>query len=278
MDTQPSKAKKKFLRKSETINNKNPSSSFKFWDNIFSYGLLPILIIVLWETATRLNITPAAILPPIEAVYTAFINQINNGEMIADVTVSLTRVLKGYSYAVVLGLSFGSLMGISLRANKIFSSVFNGIRQIPPLAWIPLIILWFGIGEVSKVVIIAKGAFFPILLNTINGIKNTPKGYLEVAELHNISKLDLFRKVYFPSSLPSVFVGLRLGLGVAWAMVVAAEIIASSSGLGYRINDSRALMQSDVMIANMIVIGFIGSIMDLIIRNLAKHFSKWQVS
>jgi len=278
MENQPLKDRKKLLSKSAVSNKKKSNTSFKFWDNILCYGILPILIIVLWETVTRLEITPPAILPSLEAVYKAFISQINNGEMISDVTISLTRVLKGYSYAVILGLSFGSLMGISLRANKIFSSVFNAIRQIPPLAWIPLIILWFGIGEVSKVVIIAKGAFFPILLNTINGIKNTPKGYLEVAELHNISKFDLFRKVYFPSSLPSVFVGLRLGLGVAWAMVVAAEIISSSSGLGYRINDSRALMQSDVMISNMVVIGFIGSIMDLIIRNIANHFSKWQTS
>ncbi|MEQ8155041.1 MAG: ABC transporter permease [Clostridiaceae bacterium] len=278
METQSIKINKSKFIPSILKKNKSWESISLILDNFLSYGLIPVLILVLWETVTKLKITPPAILPSLEAVYNAFIGQIKNGELSIDLSISLIRVIKGYFYAVILGLSFGVLMGISARSSKIFSTVFNAIRQVPPMAWIPLIILWFGIGEISKIVIIAKAAFFPILLNTINGIKGTPKGYLEVAQLYKINKFDLFRKVYLPASLPSIFVGLRLGLGIAWGMVVAAEIIASSSGLGYRINDSRSLMQSDVMISYMIIIGFIGSIMDVLIRKISKKFSKWQVS
>lgn len=242
----------------------------------FSIALLPLLIIIIWELVTSSGAVSSAILPSIQSVIKAFIGQVSNGQMLTDVTISLTRVIEGYFFAVILGLFFGVVMGVSLKVNNVFHLVFTAIRQVPPMAWIPLIILWFGIGETSKIVIIAKAAFFPILLNTINGIKNTPKGYLEVAELNNISTIDLYRKVYFPSALPSIFTGLRLGLGVAWGMVVAAEIIASSSGLGYRINDARSLMQSDIMIAGMVVIGVIGAFMDFVLRKISKHFSKWQ--
>ncbi|GIM29770.1 ABC transporter permease [Clostridium polyendosporum] len=278
MNTQTYELQNTTVSKPLERKTKSKKSKVKLLDRILSYTLIPILILILWETVTKLNIAPPAILPSLEIVLKAFVVQIQNGEMIQDVAISLTRVVRGYTFAVILGLSFGVLMGISLRANKIFSGVFNGIRQIPPMAWIPLIILWFGIGETSKIIIISKAAFFPILLNTIDGIRNTPKGYIEVARLYNINKFDLFRKIYFPSALPSIFVGLRLGLGIAWAMVVAAELIASSSGIGYRINDARSLMQSDVMIADMIVIGIIGSIMDFILRKVSRYFSKWQAT
>lgn len=278
MNTQTYELQNTTVSKTLEKKTKLKKSKINLLDRILSYTVIPILILILWETVTNLNIAPPAILPSLEIVLKAFVVQIQNGEMIQDVTISLTRVVRGYTFAVILGLSFGVLMGISLRANKIFSGVFNGIRQIPPMAWIPLIILWFGIGETSKIIIISKAAFFPILLNTIDGIRNTPKGYIEVARLYNINKFDLFRKIYFPSALPSIFVGLRLGLGIAWAMVVAAELIASSSGIGYRINDARSLMQSDVMIADMIVIGIIGSIMDFILRKVSRYFSKWQAT
>lgn len=278
MNTQTYELQNTTVSKPLERKTKLKKSKIKLLDKILSYTVIPILILILWETVTKLNIAPPAILPSLEIVLKAFVVQMQNGEMIQDVTISLTRVVRGYTFAVVLGLSFGVLMGISLRANKIFSGVFNGIRQIPPMAWIPLIILWFGIGETSKIIIISKAAFFPILLNTIDGIRNTPKGYIELARLYNINKFDLFRKIYFPSALPSIFVGLRLGLGIAWAMVVAAELIASSSGIGYRINDARSLMQSDVMIADMIVIGIIGSIMDFILRKVSRYFSKWQAT
>ncbi|MBR9647261.1 ABC transporter permease [Clostridium tyrobutyricum] len=248
----------------------------KFTKQLINYLLFPILILVIWELISRLQVVPSILLPSIEDVVKSFILQIKSGQLINDLAQSLIRVFKGYFIAVILGISTGIIMGISEKTNKFFTIVFNGIRQIPPLAWIPLFILWFGIGETSKVIMIAMGAFFSILLNTINGIKNTPKQYLEVAKLYKIKKIDLFKKVYLPSAVPSIFVGLRLGAGASWMSVVAAEMIASSSGIGYRINDARSLMQSDVVIVGIIVIGAVGVLMDTVLRKIAHLTSRWE--
>jgi ABC-type nitrate/sulfonate/bicarbonate transport system, permease component len=160
----------------------------KFTKQLINYLLFPILILVIWELISRLQVVPSILLPSIEDVVKSFILQIKSGQLINDLAQSLIRVFKGYFIAVILGISTGIIMGISEKTNKFFTIVFNGIRQIPPLAWIPLFILWFGIGETSKVIMIAMGAFFSILLNTINGIKNTPKQYLEVAKLYKIKR------------------------------------------------------------------------------------------
>ncbi|MBP2032953.1 sulfonate transport system permease protein [Clostridium algifaecis] len=249
---------------------------FKLTKEIVNYVLFPILILITWELISKLKIVPSILLPSIGDVIKSFISQIKSGQLINDLTTSLIRVFKGYFIAVILGITMGIIMGISEKTNKFFTIVFNGIRQIPPLAWIPLFILWFGIGETSKVIMIAIGAFFSILLNTINGIKNTPKQYLEVAKLYKIKKIDLFKKVYLPSAVPSIFVGLRLGAGSSWMSVVAAEMIASSSGIGYRINDARSLMQPDVVIVGIIVIGTVGILMDTLLRRIAHFASRWE--
>lgn len=249
---------------------------FKLTKEIVNYVLFPILILITWELISKLKIVPSILLPSIGDVIKSFISQIKSGQLINDLATSLIRVFKGYFIAVILGITMGIIMGISEKTNKFFTIVFNGIRQIPPLAWIPLFILWFGIGETSKVIMIAIGAFFSILLNTINGIKNTPKQYLEVAKLYKIKKIDLFKKVYLPSAVPSIFVGLRLGAGSSWMSVVAAEMIASSSGIGYRINDARSLMQPDVVIVGIIVIGTVGILMDTLLRRIAHFASRWE--
>ena len=172
----------------------------------------------------------------------------------------------------------GTLMGISGSTNKFFSGTFDAIRQIPPLAWIPLVILWFGIGETSKVILIAKASFFPILLNTISGIKSTPKAYIEVAKLYNKNSWKIFRQIYLPYALPNIFVGLRLGLSSAWMTVIAAELIASTSGIGYRINDARNLLQSDVVITGIIVVGLLGVIMDRILDRILRELTPWNTT
>ena len=192
--------------------------------------------------------------------------------------ISLSRVMQGYGIGLILGVFMGTLMGISGSTNKFFSGTFDAIRQIPPLAWIPLVILWFGIGETSKVILIAKASFFPILLNTISGIKSTPKAYIEVAKLYNKNSWKIFRQIYLPYALPNIFVGLRLGLSSAWMTVIAAELIASTSGIGYRINDARNLLQSDVVITGIIVVGLLGVIMDRILDRILRELTPWNTT
>lgn len=242
--------------------------------NLVSF-LLPLIILMFWHYVTRKGVFSSAILPSIDRVVLAFKDLVQTGQLQKDILVSLSRVVKGYFLAVLLGMTMGTLMGTSKIVNQFFSLTLNAIRQIPMLAWIPLIILWFGIGEESKIAVIILGAYFPILLNTMSGIKSTPKGYVEVAKLYQLSKWTIFRKVYLPAALPQIFVGLKLGLGISWVAVVASELIAASSGIGFRISDARSLMMPDVVIVGMIVIGTIGITMDKILTLVFKKVTPW---
>lgn len=243
--------------------------------NIILGLIIPICILILWQLSTTKMDVSSAILPKISDVLQSFINQIKSGQLFRDLSTSLGRVLKGYAIAALLGVTLGTVMGMSKNVNAIFSLTLNVIRQIPMMAWIPLIILWCGIGESSKVVIIVLGAFFPIMVNTISGIQSTPKGYIELSKLYKLSKWRTFLKVYLPSALPQIFVGLKLGLGISWMAVVAAELVAATSGIGFRISDARSLMQADVVIVGMIVIGFIGIFMDKILALIGKKVTPW---
>lgn len=244
--------------------------------NYINISILPILILILWIIATNLELFSAAILPSISTVFDSLKSQLNSGQLWKDISISLIRVLEGYLIAATLGITLGVLMGISERINKFFFLTFTSIRQIPMLAWIPLIVLWFGIGESSKIIVIVIAAYFPILLNTMNGIKRTDTKLIEVGNMYKLSKWKLFTKIYFPSALPSIFVGLKLGLGISWMAVVGAEIIASSSGIGYRMNDARSLMQPEVVFVGMFAIALIGIIMDQILSRISKKITPWE--
>jgi sulfonate transport system permease protein len=237
---------------------------------ILNYSAFPILLVTVWQILSKTGFFSPILMPSLEVISKTFMMGVQSGQIAADLAVSLVRVVKGYGWGIGLGISFGILMGISLRTSKFFSLMFTAIRQIPPLAWVPLVILWFGIGETSKVILIAKSSFFPILLNTIEGIHCLSPGYLELAKLYKINKKDLVLKIYIPSALPFIFTGLRLGAGAAWLTVVAAEIIVSTSGIGYRINDARNLMQSDIVMVNMTVIGIVGVLMDALLKYAEK--------
>lgn len=238
--------------------------------------LIPVALLVVWEIVSIYKVFPPMIIPAPEKVWHNFVTQVQTGMLQKDLAVSLLRVIKGFAVGAVLGIALGILLGISARFNEMLSGIFNGIRQIPPIAWIPLFIVWFGVGDLSKIVLVAKGTFFPVLLNTIDGIHNADRGHLEVAQLYRIKKVDLIRKVYFPAAVPFVFVGLRLGAGMAWMSVVAAEMLASTAGIGYRINDAQQLMQSDEMIVDMIVIGIVGGLVDLLLKLATKRITRWK--
>jgi len=264
------------IKDESSLKKNNPNIWNKRIINYINLAILPILILVLWVIATNLELFSPAILPSISTVFDSLKSQLNSGQLIKDIGISLARVVEGYLIASALGITLGVLMGINEKINKVFFLTFTSMRQIPMLAWIPLIVLWFGIGESSKIIVIVIAAYFPILLNTMNGIKRTDKKLIEVGNMYNLSKWKLFTKIYFPSALPSIFVGLKLGLGISWMAVVGAEIIASSSGIGYRMNDARSLMQPEVVFVGMFVIALIGIIMDLILTRISKKITPWE--
>lgn len=175
--------------------------------------IVPVLILAAWICATHFGNIPTSILPKISIVWQAFLEMLQSGQLWNDLSVTLSRVLKGYLLSAVLGTVLGSLMGMSKTVLHLLQPTVTVIRQIPIIAWIPLIILWCGIGELSKVVVIVMAAFFPIMMNTMSGISSTPAGYIEVAQLYKLNFFKTFRKVYLPHALPQILVGLKLGLG-----------------------------------------------------------------
>ena len=233
--------------------------------------IVPVLILAAWICTTHFRSIPTSILPKISMVWQAFLEMLQSGQLWKDLSVTLSRVVKGYLLSALLGMILGSLMGMSKTVASLLQPTVTVIRQIPIIAWIPLIILWCGIGELSKIVVIVLAAFFPIMMNTMSGISSTPAGYIEVAQLYKLSFFKTFRKVY----LPQILVGLKLGLGISWMAVVAAELIASLSGIGYRMSNARSLMQSDVVIVCMILIGLIGILMDKILGVIFTAITPW---
>ncbi len=243
--------------------------------NFFFVIAAPLLLVLLWLYVTETNIVNTNILPsPIRVVET-FINLIANGQLWKNLSVSFLRVLKGFALGAVFGIIIGTVMGLSKSINKILSSLVGILRPIPMIAWIPMLILWLGIGEKSKVAVIFIGSFWPILLNTITGILSVDSKLLEVATVFEKNKLEILGKVVFPSATPSIITGIRLGFGTAWTCVVAAEMIAASSGIGYMITYARELSQPDVVLAGVFTIGIVGLLIDGILLRIQKTLLKW---
>lgn len=238
--------------------------------------ILPVIIVLVWFYATTYGDIPKGILPDIPRVGKAFSDMVRSGQLQEDLLISLTRVVKGFLLSAVLGVLLGSLIGMFRPVKELLLPTITVIRQIPMIAWIPLIILWCGIGELSKVVIIVLAAFFPILVNTESGMESTPEGFIEVARLYKLSPWKTFIKVYLPHALPQILVGLKLGLGVSWMAVVASELIAATSGIGYRMSNARSMMRSDIVIVCMLVIGLVGILMDKIIGLLFSFITPWK--
>lgn len=238
--------------------------------------ILPLILLLVWWYATTFTAMSHAILPSLPEVAQAFSDLTADGTLWGDLSVSLGRVLRGYVIAALLGVFLGSAMGMWKPFRAFLLPSVTAVRQIPVIAWIPLIILWCGIGETSKVVVIAIAAFFPITVNTLGGIQSVPAEYLEMTNLYQFSSLRTFRKVCLPYALPQILVGLKLGLGSAWMAVVAAELIASSSGIGYRLSYARGLMRSDIVILCMVVIGLVGILMDHILTHLFSRLLPWR--
>lgn len=238
--------------------------------------LIPIALVILWILGSESGNFSPLVMPKISTIGDAFVSSITSGMIANDLKVSFWIVIRGYVVGAVLGLLLGVLMGISKTINALFSPIFNAIRQIPPLAWIPLLILWVGIGDSAKIILIGLGVFFPVLLNTLSGVAEVSTSYLEFARNYGIKKKDVLFEILLPGATPSIFVGLRLGASTSWMSIVAAEMIAAVAGVGYRINAARNMMQTGLVIVYMILIGLVGGLMDTLLRRLANSAIKWR--
>lgn len=251
---------------------------FRKIKHLFQYVSLSVVILAVWQMVSNLGYIKPLILPPPSQIAMTFWDLLQSGAMARHVGISVLRVLEGFGIAAVLGLGLGIAIGLSRTLDRMSDLIIQVVKPIPPIAWIPLAILWFGIGEESKVYIIFLGAFFPIIINTIDGIRQTDHKLVEVAKILEVPRSKFVRQVVIPGAFPVIMTGIRVGLMVAWMCVVAAELIAASSGIGYLIMDARQLSQSDVVLVGMITIGVIGKGMDSLIKRLERRLIGWKVS
>jgi sulfonate transport system permease protein len=216
-----------------------------------------------------------SLMPSPKDIFITFIIEIKNGTLILNIWKSLLRVLIGFGIASIAGIILGLAIGLVPFIYIILESIINFLKNIPPIAWIPLAILWFGIGESSKIYIIAYSAFFPILLNTIFGIRSIDKILLKMAKNMQLNKFYFIKEIIIPASLPSIFTGLRIGMGTGWMALIAAEMIGATSGLGFMIEESRQLLLVSRVIVGILSIGFCGFICDKILQYIEKKLVPW---
>jgi NitT/TauT family transport system permease protein len=231
--------------------------------------LVGVAFLLAWHCAVRWSgsdLFPA----PIE-VGKGLVELVQKGLLFKYVVASLFRVTWGFTLAVLAGVPLGLLLGWFRRAEQAFNPMIQALRPISPIAWIPVAILWFGISDAAPIFLIFLASLFPITVTTMAAVKNVQSVHLRAAQNFGLTQAQLFRRVILPATLPQIITGLRIALGIAWLVVVAAEMIAVNSGLGYLIIDARnAGKRYDLVVAGMVLIGVIGLALDLVMRSLER--------
>lgn len=237
--------------------------------------VLPAVILVVLECVVRIGWLPSYQMPaPSEVAHT--LTDLANGALWKHIGASLLRVLAGFFIGASLALVFAAWVGLSREAEAYLEPTFAGLRSIPSLAWVPLLLLWLGIGEVSKVVLIAIGAFFPVYLNGVAAIRGIDRKWVEVGQMYGFSRARLTRRILLPAALPGLFTGLRSAMSLSWMFLVAAELIAATKGLGYLLSDGRETSRPDIVLAAIIVLALLGKICDGVLAALERHFLSWR--
>jgi len=248
------------------------------WASVLRRGLpwlVPALILLLWELASRSGWLSSRVLPEPLAVVAAFRTLALSGELWQHTAVSAWRALAGLAIGGGLGLLLGLLNGTFRTAETLLDSSLQMVRNIPALALIPLVILWFGIDEAAKLFLVAVGVFFPIYLNTFHGIRSVDKGLIEMARSYGLSGWALYWQVILPGALPSILVGLRFSLGLMWVLLIVAETISAQAGIGYLTMNAREFLQTDVVLVGILLYALLGKLADLLAKGLERWWLRW---
>lgn len=237
--------------------------------------LLPVALVTLWQLASAFGWLSTRVLPaPAEVVKAAWTLAVS-GELWTHVKVSAARAFVGLAIGGGLGLLFGLLTGSLRFAETLLDSSFQMLRNIPALALIPLVILWFGIDETAKLFLIAVSVFFPIYLNTFHGIRNVDPGLIEMGRTYGLSRWQLYRQVVLPGALSSILVGLRFSLGLMWVILIVAETISAQAGIGYLTMNAREFLQTDIVLVGILLYALLGKLADVFARGLEHWWLRW---
>jgi ABC-type nitrate/sulfonate/bicarbonate transport system permease component len=234
-----------------------------------------VLFLAVWEGVVKVGIVKSVLLPAPTAVFSALMETLRTGVLVSDSLASLRRVLVGFLFGSTLGIVTGGLY-LNSKIRLILSGPLELIRPIPPLAWVPLSLLWFGFGDPPAYFLVALGAFFPALSATHLGFSRAETSYNRAGRMLGLKPRQIFTVVIVPQALPSILSGLHVGLGVAWMIVVTAELVGAQSGLGYLIQISRAQLQTELVVGGMVVIGLIGMVLNGIMILIERALLPWR--
>ncbi len=268
-------------------------SAIKLIGQMIRSTVIPIGLLAAWELLSRMQVFNPQALPaptqvflrwivyarplePFDPTQMSYVAWFFSGELPHDLAATFLRVLVGFLIGAGLALPLGLLMGNFERIHGLFNPLIQILRPIPPIAYVPLSILWFGLGNPPAYFLISLGAFFPVLMNTISGVRNVDAIYIRAARNLGAGKTTLFVRVIVPAALPHILTGLRVGVGVAFICVIVAEMIAVNNGLGYRIIEAREYFWSDKIIAGMITIGLLGLAIDTVMSRINNYLLRWR--
>jgi sulfonate transport system permease protein len=237
--------------------------------------VIPILVLIFWQVFGSLGWLSQRVLPTPVEVVSAFIATIRDGTLFESVLVSTQRALLGFLIGGSIAFLLGLVNGVFPIAERFIDASVQMLRTIPHLAMIPLVILWFGIGETSKLFLVAIGVAFPIYLNTFHGIRSVDPGLIEMGRVYGLKGFSLFAKVILPGALSSILLGVRFSLGIMWMTLIVAETIAADSGIGYMATHAREFMHMDIVVLCVLLYALLGKLADWIARLLEKRWLKW---
>ncbi|HLO87801.1 MAG TPA: aliphatic sulfonate ABC transporter permease SsuC [Nostocaceae cyanobacterium] len=264
-----------------TLNKANNRKiSFDFWlqnqivQKIIPW-VVPVLLLIIWEIASRTGLLASRILPAPSGVITTAIKLGASGELFKHMGISTGRALSGFLVGGSIGFSLGLLNGIFPVAEKFLDTSIQMLRNIPNLALIPLVILWFGIGDQARLFLVSLGVFFPLYLNTFHGIRNVDRKLIEMGKIYGLKPLQLFWEIILPGALSSILVGVRYSLGIMWLTLIVAETIAADSGIGYMAMNAREFMQTDIVVLSIIIYASLGKLADATARTLEAKWLAW---
>ena len=239
---------------------------------------VPLAVLALWQLAAALDLINTTLLPPPSEVASAFWELLTSGRLTEALGISLTRIAIGLVIGVPIGLALGVAAGLFKLGEELIDATMQALRTVPFVALIPLFILWLGIGDVSKVALIAFGVTFPVYMNTYAGIRGVDAKLVEAAEVFGLGRAQLVRQVVVPGALPSILVGLRYALGLSVIALVVSETVNANSGIGALVSDARQFLQTDVVLVGIVVYSVLGLIGDGLIRILERRLLSWRGS
>lgn len=238
-------------------------------------AIIPLALLIIWQFVTVSGIVSSNVFPTPASVVSVTGQLLATGELEQNILVSTERAFLGFIVGGLLGFILGIVNGISKWSYAFFDSIIQMIRTIPHLSLIPLVIIWFGVSETGKIFLVALGVLFPVYINTLLGIREADPDLKEMGRVYGLKGFKLFKKIIFPSALPSIMIGIRYGLGNMWITLIVAETVASNTGIGFMATNAREFMQLNIIVLSIIIYALLGKLSDLVAKFFENHYLFW---